>query len=162
MRWVIGSCRPAHGIMRRTAKRWKILKTFADRVAEIAARDAQNKPLEVWFQDEARIGQKNKITRRWAKRGSRPSAPSDQRTASTYIFGAICPARGVGAGLVLPWCNSMTMNLHLAEISQAVAPGAHAVVLLDHAGWHTSAKLKVPANITLLPLPPKFAGIEPN
>ena len=45
--------------------------------------------------DEARIGQKNKITRRWAKRGSRPSAPSDQRTASTYIFGAICPERGV-------------------------------------------------------------------
>ena len=34
--------------------------------------------------DEARVGQKNKITRRWAKRGSRPSAPHDQRTASTY------------------------------------------------------------------------------
>ncbi|ACP22253.1 hypothetical protein NGR_b07950 (plasmid) [Sinorhizobium fredii NGR234] len=33
--------------------------------------------IEVWFQDEARIGQKNKITRRWAKRGSRPSAPHD-------------------------------------------------------------------------------------
>jgi putative transposase len=47
--------------------------------------------IEVWFADEARIGQKNKITRRWARRGSRPSAPSDQRTASTYIFGAICP-----------------------------------------------------------------------
>ena len=63
---------------------------------------------------------------------------------------------------MLPWCNSMTMNLHLAEISQAVATDAHAVVLLDQAGWHISAKLKVPANITLLPLPPKFAGIEPN
>jgi len=137
-------------------------KTFADRVAEIAARDAQNKPLEIWFQDEARIGQKNKITRRWAKRGSRPSAPSDQRTASTYIFGAICPARGVGAGLVLPWCNSMTMNQHLVEMSQAVAPGAHAVVLLDQAGWHTSPKLKVPANITLLPLPPKSPELNPT
>jgi hypothetical protein len=44
--------------------------------------------IEVWFADEARVGQKNKITRRWARRGSRPSAPSDQRTASTYIFGA--------------------------------------------------------------------------
>jgi hypothetical protein len=43
--------------------------------------------LEIWFADEARIGQKNKITRRWAKRGTRPSAPHDQRTASTYIFG---------------------------------------------------------------------------
>ncbi len=56
--------------------------------------------IELWWQDEARIGQKNKITRRWAKRGSRPSAPKDQRTRSVYIFGAICPARGVGAGLV--------------------------------------------------------------
>lgn len=124
-------------------------------MAEIAARDAAGKPIEVWFADEARIGQKNKITRRWARRGTRPSAPSDQRTASTYIFGAICPERGTGAALVLPWCNSVTMALHLQEISQAVSPGAHAVVLLDQAGWHTSAKLKVPANISLLPLPPK-------
>src|SRR6476661_3835444 len=94
--------------------------------------------IEVWFADEARIGQKNKIVRRWARRGTRPSAPSDQRTASTYIFGAICPARGTGAALVLPWCNSTTMALQLEEISQAVSPGAHAVVLLDQAGWHTS------------------------
>jgi hypothetical protein len=58
--------------------------------------------IEIWFADEARIGQKNKITRRWAKRGTRPSAPRDQRTASTYIFGAICPKEGKGAGLILP------------------------------------------------------------
>ena len=58
--------------------------------------------IEIWFADEARIGQKNKITRRWAKRGTRPSAPNDQRTASTYIFGAICPKDGKGAALVLP------------------------------------------------------------
>ena len=49
--------------------------------------------IEVWFADEARIGQKNKITRRWARRGTRPAAPHDQRTASTYIFGAVCPRR---------------------------------------------------------------------
>ena len=85
------------------------------------------KPLEIWFADEARIGQKNKITRRWAKRGTRPSAPKDQRTASAYIFGAICPAHGKGAGLVLPRCTTAGMTLHLAEISQAVAPGAHAL-----------------------------------
>jgi hypothetical protein len=44
-----------------------------------------------------------------AKRGTRPSAPRDQRTASAYIFGAICPANGKGAGLVLPSCNSEAM-----------------------------------------------------
>src|SRR5258707_13686256 len=74
--------------------------------------------IEIWFQDEARIGQKNKITRRWAKRGTRPSAPRDQRTASTYIFGAICPKLGKGAALILPSCNTEAMNLHLAENRQ--------------------------------------------
>ncbi|KAH2815431.1 hypothetical protein KXV85_004566, partial [Aspergillus fumigatus] len=77
---------------------------------------------KIWFQDEARIGQKNKITRRWARRGTRPSAPKDQRTKSAYIFGAICPEQGKAAGLVLPFCNTETMSLHLAEISLAVTP----------------------------------------
>jgi hypothetical protein len=54
----------------------------------------------VWFGDEARLGQKNKITRRWAKRGTRPSAPRDLRTASAYIFGAICPVQGKAVGLI--------------------------------------------------------------
>jgi hypothetical protein len=75
---------------------------------------------------EARVGQKNKITRRWAERGTRPCAPHDQRTASTYIFGAICPREGKGAALVLPHCDTEAMSLHLAEIATAVAPRAHA------------------------------------
>jgi hypothetical protein len=128
---------------------------------EIARRDAAGKPIEIWFQDEARIGQKNKITRRWARRGTRPSAPRDQRTRSTYIFGAICPARGAAAGLILPRCNTAAMALHLDEISRTVAPGAHAVLLLDQAGWHLSAKLDVPENITLMPLPPKSPELNP-
>jgi len=53
------------------------------------------------------------------------------------------------------------MSLHLAEISQAVAPGAHAVVLLDQAGWHQSRRLVVPANITLLLLPAKAPELNP-
>src|SRR5262249_50263439 len=58
--------------------------------------------IKSWFADEAGTGQKNKITRRWAKRGTRPSAPRDQRTASTYIFGAVCPKEGKGAALIMP------------------------------------------------------------
>ena len=53
------------------------------------------------------------------------------------------------------------MDLELAEISQAVAPGAHAMVLLDQAGWHLSKELKVPANITLVPLPAKAPELNP-
>ncbi|MGY2736653.1 hypothetical protein ACVWYO_004327 [Sphingomonas sp. UYP23] len=82
-----------------------------------------------------------------------PSAPKDQRTKSAYIYGAICPAEGRAAGLILPRCNTEGMTLHLAEIAATVAPGAHAVLLLDQAGWHGSEALVVPPNITLLPLP---------
>ena len=130
-------------------------------MAAIAKAEARGKPLEIWFADEARIGQKNKITRRWAKRGTRPSAPKDQRTASAYIFGAICPAEGKGAGLVLPRCTTEGMTLHLKEIAQAVAPGAHALVLVDQAGWHQSKRLGVPDNITLVPLPAKAPELNP-
>jgi len=54
------------------------------------------------------------------------------------------------------------MNLHLAEISRCVAPGAHAVLTLDGAGWHqTGATLQVPDNISLLPLPRYSPELNP-
>src|SRR3954453_2846182 len=110
-------------------------------------------PIELWWQDEARVGQKNKINRRWARRGTRPRAPHDQRTSSAYLFGAICPQEGKGAALVMRKCDTHARSLHLAEVAQAVAPGAHAVILMDRAGWHRAKDLIVPQNITVLPLP---------
>ena len=159
-RWAIASSllAPSRPGPRRTGG---FQKEFPARLAAIRKRDAAGQPIEVWFADEARIGQKNKITRRWAQRGTRPVAPRDQRTASAYIFGAICPREGKGAALVLPRCNTAAMNLHLAEIAQAGAPGAHAVLLLDQAGWHLSDKLVMPPNLTLLPLPPKCPELNP-
>jgi putative transposase len=131
-------------------------------VAEIAQeKSIEPAAIEVWFADEVRIGQNNKITRRWARRGTRPAAPSDQRTASTSIFGAICPALGKAAALVLPRCNTAAMNLHLAEITQAVAPGAHAVLLVDQAGRHLSHRLVIAPNITIVPLPPTCPELKP-
>ena len=53
------------------------------------------------------------------------------------------------------------MGLHLAEISQAVAQGAHAVLLMDQAGWHSSAKLKVPDNITIVLFPSRSPELNP-
>ena len=79
----------------------------------------------------------------------------------TFIFGAICPRKGKGAGLVLPYCDTGAMQEHLAEISQAVDPGAHAVLILDQAGWHVTPKLKVPENITLMFLPPRSPELNP-
>jgi hypothetical protein len=47
------------------------------------------------------------------------------------------------------------MQLHLDEIATKVTPGAHAIVLLDQAGWHGAKALNVPSNISLMPLPPR-------
>jgi putative transposase len=118
-------------------------------------------PIELWWQDEARVGQKNKIARRWARRGTRPRAPHDQRTSSVYIFGAICPQQGKGAALVLPRCDTQAMSLHLAEVAQAVAPGAHGVLLMDRAGWHRAKDLVVPDNLTLVLLPARAPELNP-
>jgi hypothetical protein len=70
------------------------------------------------------------------------------------LFGAICPARGTGAALVMPTVNIDVMNMHLAEISQCVSASAIALLILDGAGWHSSPKIVVPDNVVLLPLPP--------
>ncbi|ABC22986.1 putative transposase [Rhodospirillum rubrum F11] len=77
------------------------------------------------------------------------------------IFGAICPEQGKGAGLVLPFCNTETRALHLIEISLAIAPDAKTVVLMDQAGWHTTDKLDVPANISIIALPAKCPELNP-
>ena len=86
----------------------------------------------------------------------------DNRHTSAYLFGAICPDRGIGAAMITPCANSWAMNLHLAEISTQVEPGAHAVPVCDGAGWHQlGEKLRVPDNITLLPLPPYSPELNP-
>jgi len=116
---------------------------------------------EVSCKDEARVGQQGTLTRVWAKSGSRPRAPRDQRYEWAYIFGAVCPARQAAAALVLPNANAEAMSLHLAEIGKQVAIGAHAVLVLDGAGYHKAAALNVPANISLLKLPPYSPELNP-
>lgn len=123
--------------------------------------DAKGKPLEIWFQDEARVGQQGTLARLWARKGTRPRAPKDCRYAWAYLFGAVCPARATGAALVMPYANTETMTLHLVEIARTVAPGAHALLILDGAGWHGARHLVVPPNITLMALPPYSPELNP-
>ena len=112
----------------------RIKKNFAALVAAVIPDHARGKPIELWWQDEARVGQQGTLTYTWADKGSRPPAPRDCRYSWAYIFGAVCPARGTGAGLVLPYADKEAMTLHLARIGEAVTPGAHAVVIVDGAG----------------------------
>jgi hypothetical protein len=86
----------------------------------------------------------------------------DNRHDSVHIFGAICAERGIGAAIIMPTANTEAMNEHLKEISTQVANDAHAVLVLDGAGWHQAGgRLRVPDNITLLHLPPYAPELNP-
>ena len=62
----------------------------------------------------------------------------------------------------MPRANAEAMDLHLEEIGRTVTAGAHCALVLDGAGWHTSAKLKLPPNITLIRLPPYAPELNPT
>jgi len=129
-------------------------KGFAAALAQIAAEHPEAERIEVWFQDEARVGQKGRMVRRWFQRGMRPRMVKDQRYRSAYIFGAVCPARDTGAALVLTHVSVAAMNLLLEEVASQLPPGTHVAMLIDNAGWHTANDLRAPPNITLVHLPP--------
>ena len=80
-------------------------KSFANLIAAALPPHAAGEQLEIWWQHEVGVGQQATLTRLWAQRGSRPAAPRDRRYTWAYIFGAGCPARGVGAGIVMPSVN---------------------------------------------------------
>lgn len=130
-------------------------------IAAAAGAHPEAERVELWFMDEARVGQKGRTTHLWYERGVRPRGVRDLGFASAYLFGAVCPARGDGVALVLPEVSTRAMGLFLAELAGRVAPAAHAVVVLDRAGWHTSRSLAVPPNLTLAHLPPYAPALNP-
>ncbi|MDD5494567.1 MAG: IS630 family transposase [Dehalococcoidia bacterium] len=117
--------------------------------------------VESWFQDEARVGQRGTVTRMWAPKGSRPRVIRPQQFEAAYGFGAVCPAEDKAAALGMTKANSEAMQQHLEVIAEAVASGKHAVLVVDRAAWHVTAKLRVPANLSLLPLPPYSPELNP-
>lgn len=118
--------------------------------------------VDIWFQDEARVGQRGSVSRTWAKKGTRPRLVRQQQFEYTYIFGAVCPARDEAVGLVMPAVNTEAMLVHLEHISMNVPEGRHAVIVLDKAAWHTTKRLKRFSNISLLPLPSASPELNPT
>ena len=99
--------------------------------------------------------------RQWARRGTRPRQPADQRYESAYLFGAICPARGTGAALALPFADTHAMQLHLEEIARTVRRGrARRAAARSCRLAHDSA-LKIPKNISLILLPSRSPELNP-
>ncbi len=124
---------------------------------------AAGKPIEIWIQDEARVGQKGGHAHVWTPIGSRPLMVRDNRHDSAFLFGAICPDRAVGAAIIMPGVNAEAMNEHLGEISTQGARGAHAVLVCDGAGWHqTGGRLRVPEIMPSSVCPPWQSDNEAN
>lgn len=118
--------------------------------------------VDIWFQDEARVGQRGTLSRTWAKKGTRPRLVRQQQFEYAYLFGAVCPAKDKAVGLVMPYVNTNAMLIHLEHISANIPEGRHGVIILDKAAWHTTKKLKKFGNLSLLPLPSASPELNPT
>lgn len=125
------------------------------------ARAHPGQRIALYFEDEARFGQKGRSCHRWWLRGQRPTGPVDQRYTFAYVFAAVEPASGRDFCLVLPVVSTAAMNEFLRRFAATLPEDEHALMVLDGAGWHTSHELVVPPNVTLLRLPPYSPELNP-
>ena len=138
-------------------------------IRQVADRHREAGRVELWFMDEARVGQKGGLTHVWYQKGLRPRGRRQQGFSSAYLFVAVCPEREAGVALVLPeslprtrsGVSTAAMDVFLAELSRAVPAGTHAALVLDGAGWHVSEGLSVPPNLTLIHPPPYSPELNP-
>lgn len=119
--------------------------------------------VELWIQDEGRIGLKPQLRRVWALKGKRPVIVQKRGYQWLYVYAFVEPRSGKTDFLILPAVSITLMQLALEEFSQKVNPDGEKIIvlLLDGAGWHISKKLKVPPNIVLLHFPPYTPELSP-
>jgi transposase len=117
--------------------------------------------VQVWFEDEARFGQQGTLARVWARKGSRPRGVRQTQYSYLYVLTAVCVGTGAASGLIPPTLNVGVINLFLEQFSRELPAGAHAVLVWDGAGYHTSHDLVVPANVSLIQLVPYSPELNP-
>lgn len=131
-------------------------------VAAIKARYPEEE-VEVWSEDEARIGLQPIIRRVWAKRGERPLAVVEPRYEWLWLYAAINPATGHQFWLIMPQLNSRCVQLFLSEFAAAECrEGKRIVLLWDGAGAHRGQDLKVDDRITLFRIPAYTPELNPT
>jgi transposase len=111
--------------------------------------------------DEARVGQKGRTCHRWWTRGQRPPGLCDQRYTWVHMMAAVQPATGEDFCLVMPEISTDVMNTFLAGFSATRAADEHALMVMDGAGWHRSADLNMPGNVSLAILPAYSPELNP-
>jgi len=119
--------------------------------------------VEVWAQDEARQGLQPIIRRVWTRRKLRPLAQANYKRKWLYLYSFVHPASGRSEWLILPRVRTDVMGMVVAEFAQlaGVSASKQIVVVLDNAGWHTSAALVVPEGMHLVFLPSHTPELQP-
>ncbi|MCF8481049.1 MAG: transposase [Rhodospirillum sp.] len=85
----------------------------------------------------------------------------DRRFTWAYVYSAIHPATGDDFTLVMPTVSTEAMCIFLEGFGASLPPDVHAVLVLEQAGWHGAKALRIPTNITLVPLPPCSPELNP-
>jgi hypothetical protein len=126
-------------------------------------RDHPGKVVELWAEDEARLGLKPIARRIWAVTGRRPTASGRTKDQWLNVYGFVHPSSGRNLELILPAANTDWMGLALEEFARWADPaGAKLlVVLVDNAGWHVAERLPRPPNVVLHRLPPCTPELQP-
>jgi transposase len=121
------------------------------------------KAVEVWAEDEARLGLKPITRRVWCLRGCRPSSCGQTKYEWLYVYGFARPKTGETFTVLLPRVKAERMAEALAAFAAHADPGGTKVLVLvvDNAGWHTAEGLVVPANVRLHFLPPCTPELQP-
>ena len=111
--------------------------------------------VELWAEDEARLGLKPVMRRVWARVGERPAARFKRGYKWTYLYGFVHPQSGEVFWMILPTVNTELFSMALREFAKEVGAGEDKRILLvvDKAGWHTGGEVEVPEGIHLEFLP---------
>ena len=119
--------------------------------------------MELWCEDEARLGLKPVARRAWALKGHRPASSGRHRFKSLCVYGFAQPSTGRNLCLLLPKANAELVGEALAEFARWADPGGEKalVVLVDNAGGHVAKALAVPASVRLYRLPPCTPELQP-
>lgn len=112
------------------------------------------------FQDEAGFGRINKPKYCWCKKGIRPSVPCHHIREYRYAYGAAEPVTGEKFFLIMPYCNTVCMNLFLEKLSETYS-NDYIIMAADGAAWHKSKELKIPENIEIFYIPPYTPEMNP-
>ena len=133
-------------------------------VFEAVKKETPEKEVEIWSEDEARLGLQPIVRRVWFPKGKRPIACQNRKYERVYAYAFVHPVSGRSFWLLLPSINVILMNLALQEFSSFIDPERkkRIVLLVDGAGFHTGKKMDIPENIQFFPLPPYTPELQPT